>query len=167
MATNNDAPYPRAPLAEIRKNDLTGEPEFWITTPWGIYVRDLRADINATPITLTTFTVEDQNASIGTTTITTPTQTGYYTFTYAADIITAAVTSSSLTVAIGWTSDGITKTQTFAAVTGNTTATTGSGTYTFSADASAPITYTTTYASNGAGEMHYTLFGSVAKVGTS
>lgn len=164
MSVVEDAPYPRAPIGEIRRNEATGKPEMWITLPWGIFIRDLREDLDATPIEEDSFEVTGQDASIGATTIVTPEQTGYYSFTYYAAITTAGTTSSSLTVAISWTDGGVVKSKTFTAITGNTIATTQSETYLMAVDAAAPITYTTTYASNAAGEMKYTLFGIVNSI---
>lgn len=163
MATDQKPPIPRAPIAEQTTDEATGEKALTITYPWSVYLRDLRDDVDNTPIAAAQFFVETQNAAISTTTITTPEQSGYYSFEYYAAITTAAVTSSSLTVVLSWT-DGAAKTKTFTAITGNTTVTTGSERYLFQADAASPITYSTTYASNGAGEMVYSLFGIVSSV---
>jgi hypothetical protein len=43
-------------------------------------------------------------------------------------------------------------------LTGNTTDTVGSFTFMLRSDAASPISYSTTYASNAAGEMRYSLF---------
>lgn len=150
--------YPAAPISEVVNNPDTGQPEQWPTTPWRIFYREIRQDINAAPrlATAVPVTVADENTSLGATTIVTPTSEGFFTMEFYAAILAAAVTSSSLTVTIGWTDGGIAKSVTSAAITGNTTTTTGSQRYLFRSDA-APITYSTTYASNGAGQMHYRL----------
>ena len=100
-----------------------------------------------------------QGAAISATPVPMPDLTaGLYRVSYYARITTAAVTSSSLTITIGWTDGAITMSQAGAAITGNTTATQQNGTFFFRNDANASITYTTTYASNGAGEMKYSLY---------
>lgn len=165
----DDSPtYPNAPISEEIENPNTGQPEQWPTTPWRISFRNLRNDINAASRLATPepVTVPDSTASIGATTILTPISDGLFSFEYYAAITTVAVTSSSLTVTAGWTDAGVSKSKTFTAITGNLTTTTGSERYVFRADADAPITYATTYASNGAGEMHYRLDLLVSTVGT-
>ena len=163
MAITDTQPLPRAPIAEPTKDEV-GQTQFTITYPWVVYFRNLRADVDASPLTTQTVEVETQSASIATTTIVTPTFAGYYSFQFYAAVTTAAVTSSSLTVILGWTDGGVAKSKSFTAMTGNTTATTSSEDYLVYSDAAAPITYATTYASNGAGEMVYKLFAVVAGV---
>lgn len=164
-------PYPRFPIAERKQDELTKEWIYPITTPWGIFVRNLREDLDNAQIVQEAFVVPTSSASIGTTTILTPGQDGYYSFAYYAAITTPATTgaaTSSLTVILSWTDTGIVKSKTFTAITGNTTATTGSETYPrFYVDGGAPITYSTTYASDTAGQMVYKLSGAVASVASS
>ena len=101
----------------------------------------------------------NQSASISATPVPVPSLTaGLYRVSYYARITTAATTSSSLTVTIAWTDGTIAMTQAGAALTGNTTATQQNGTFFIQDDANASITYATTYASNGAGEMKYSLY---------
>ena len=163
MAITDTQPLPRAPIAERTQNEV-GETEYTITYPWVVYFRNFRQDLDAAPITVDTVDVATQSASIATTTITTPTVAGYYSFQFYAAVTTAAVTSSSLTVTLAWTDGGVAKSKSFTAMTGNTTTTTSSEDYLIYSDAAAPITYATTYASNGAGEMVYKLFAVVAGV---
>lgn len=162
MAVVESAPYPKAPIAERGKDPNTGQDVWTVTRPWGFFFRDVRNDINQTPrqATPTPVLLDNQNAPIGTTTIVTPDSDGLYSVEYYAAITTAATTgaaTSSLTVTLAWTDEGTAKSKAFTAITGNTTLTTGSERYLFRADGGAPITYATTYASNGAGEMHYDL----------
>lgn len=113
-------------------------------------------------------TLTAQAASIGATPVPMPDLTaGSYLVSVFARITTAAVTSSSLTIVIGFTSGGISCSLPIAAMTGNTTATVNVPFVALvNSDANAPITYTVTYASNGAGEMKYTLTVIVAAVPT-
>lgn len=157
MAVSQSAPEPRAPIAEVGKDPDTGKPVWNVTKPWSFFFRDLRTQLDSAPqqSTPTPISETDQDDAIGTTTIVTPDHDGIYSFEYYAAVVTAATTSSSLTVVLGFTDSGVAKTKTFTAITGNTTTTTGSERYMFRGDGGSPITYSTTYASNGANEMIY------------
>lgn len=99
-----------------------------------------------------------QNASIGTTPIPLPSlATGLYRVTTYARITTVDAVSSSLTVTISWTEGAVALSLSGAAMTGNTTTTVQSNTATIQIDASSPISYSTTYASNTPGSMKYKL----------
>lgn len=82
---------------------------------------------------------------------------GVHRISYTARITRAASVSSSLTVHLGWTDGGISCGQTFAAITGNTTATTQSGEVLVHLDAGTSATYSTVYASSGSPSMTYAL----------
>lgn len=153
MAVQRPAAPFREPLVELR-----GEHAGKVTgNPWLAWFRDLRADVDASPATFTPVVLEEQNASIGTTAIPTDgdLSEGFYRVTVYQRITTVAVTSSSLATTISWTDGGVSCSFTGAALTGNTTATVGSFTFMMRSDAAAPISYATTYASNGAGQMEY------------
>lgn len=157
-------PYPRFPIAEVSQEEGSGRKVYTVTTPWSIYFRNLRNDVNSTPIAQQVVSKASQNASIGTTTILTPDSDGYYAFQYYAAITTADGVSSSLTPVLSWTDGGIAKSKTFTAITGNTTATTDSDDYLIFNDGGSPITYSTTYASNTPGQMVYKLFAVLSSV---
>ena len=72
-------------------------------------------------------------------------------------ITTAATTSSSLTVTVGWTEGAVPLTVSGAAMTGNTTTTVQNATQVLQVDGSTPVTYATTHASSGATAMVYEL----------
>lgn len=96
-------------------------------------------------------------SSLGATTVYTPTMAGVLVrMSFRARITTAAAVSSSLTVTINWTEGGVAQSHAFAAMTGNTTATTGGDSWTIRPDP-VPVTYTTIYASNPGGTMVYDL----------
>lgn len=98
-----------------------------------------------------------QSAAIATTAIDTPTlKAALYRVSYYARITQAATTSSSLTVTIGWT-DGVACTQSGAALAGNTTATTQSGSFLVRTDSASSVTYAAAYASAGATAMQFAL----------
>lgn len=113
-------------------------------------------------------TLTGQNASISATPVPMPDlSAGLYRVSVFARVTTVATTSSSLTIAIGFTQGGVSCTLTLAAMTGNLVTTINAPfTALIESDANAPITYTVTYASNGAGEMVYTLSVAVEQVQT-
>lgn len=97
-----------------------------------------------------------QAASIPTTDIATF-PAGLYRVGYSLRITQAATTSSSAQLTIGWTSHSVSCSQTFPALTGNTTASQSSDQIVVNVDASTPITYSVTYASVGATPMQFAL----------
>lgn len=125
--------------------------------PWVDWLTSLTSQVASSPSRVRSAAVAGHAASIGATDLADGTA-GLYRLTYYARISAAAVTSSSLTVTFGFTDGGVACSVSGTAITGNTTATMGTGTVLVQSDASAPITYATTYASNGAGEMTYTLY---------
>lgn len=119
----------------------------------------LATDVDASPARLETVALEEQDASIGTTTINVGSLAeGLYRFTYYARITQAATVSSSLTVTAGWTESGIALTLSGSAMTGNTTGTVQSGSWLLQVDPGAGlISYSTSYASVGGTSMKYRL----------
>jgi hypothetical protein len=97
------------------------------------------------------------SASLGATTIYTPSQPATFRVSWAVQVTTAATVSSSIAVTITWTANGIAQTKAFTANTGNTTATNDSGSWVIRPDSGLPIKYQTTYASVGATSMAHTL----------
>ena len=129
------------------------------------WLTQLTDTVASAPLQLQTLSLTGQTAALGTTPILTATVAdGLYRVTWAARVTTVAVTSSSLTVTLSWTDGGVACSQAFAAMTGNTTATVGSGTVLVRSDTASPISIATAYASNGAAEMAYSLHGVVEQV---
>ncbi len=159
---------PRAAIAEQQEDPTTKAKVLNTTLPWSIFFRTLRQDLNqaARSVSPNPVTKTDQNASIATTDLLVPVASvnALYSFQYAVAITIADGVSSSLTPVLSWTDGGVVKTQTFTAVTGNTTTTIGSGVWMFRGDAGAPITYATTYASNTPGSMHYDFYAVLSTV---
>lgn len=151
MATTT-APFPvRDPLAE-RSTGL-------MTMPWINWFTQLVLNANAAPARLVSVTATAQNAAIGTTSFALGAlASGLYRVSYMARITTAATTSSSLTVTVGFTNGGVTCALAGAAMTGNTTSTVQSGVFLLQIDQSTPVTYSTAYASVGATAMVYGLW---------
>ena len=77
--------------------------------------------------------------------------------TYSLRITQAATVSSSATLTLGWTTNSVSCTQSFAAVTGNTTATQQSGSIVIFPDAASSVNYSVAYASVGATSMTFAL----------
>lgn len=125
---------------------------------WANWFRSLTDRVNgfarraAVPVALTA-----QAATVGPTAATTALPAGLYRVSVHARITQAATTSSSLTVAIGYTDGGIACSQAGPALTGNTTATVQSLAFLVKVDAGTTITYTATRASVGATPMQFSL----------
>ena len=129
-----------------------------IRRTWQVWLRNLTNTVNDAPVRIQTVSLANQAASIGTTSIpSVPLSTGLYRVTWYLRITTAAATSSSLTVSFGWTDDTVTMSLSGAAVTGNTTTTSQTGTALLSADNASPVTYATSYTSVGTPAMQYAL----------
>jgi hypothetical protein len=97
------------------------------------------------------------SASIVATTLLNPSQTGDFRISYYAQVTQAATTNSSLTVTIGWKTNGIAQSKTFApaSLTTNTTASNDGDGVVIRADGGQAVTYATTYASTGGTAMQY------------
>jgi hypothetical protein len=126
-----------------------------VTRAWALWLEQVYRSLRTWTVSLS-----DQSAAIATTTIVTtrqPTPSGLFRVFWYAAIVTAAGVSSSLTVTIGFTDQGVAKTISGAAITGNTTATVQSGAVMIRVDQDTAVTYATAYASNAASAMHYAL----------
>lgn len=155
------APVPwQTPVIQLDPQTSKPLPGFTMGKEWGnwLFTSVVQQIANA-PSILPAVSLTGQSASIATTPIPLPSlATGAYRLSYYAEITTAAVTSSSLTIAVTFTHNSKTLTFTGAAMTGNTTTTIQTNIWTFLIDAASPVSYTVTYASNGAAEMKYQLY---------
>jgi hypothetical protein len=154
MALDFAAAPVRDPIAvEDQKSKKLMLPRVWIDWFTALTLRVDESALGFAPVEL-----ENQNASIGSTSLPLDTlSAGVYRISYYARITTAATTSSSLTVSFGATDSGVGVTFTGSAITGNTVSTVQSGTFIVRSDQAAPITYATVYASVGATAMVYRL----------
>jgi hypothetical protein len=120
-------------------------------------------DRQALSISLSTAVVNpaealDQNASIAATDMSGGAlAAGTYQFDWFVSIRTAAGVSSSVIVTVDFVYRGATKTFSYPTVNGNTTGTFGHDGGLIVIDNASPVRYSTTYASNAAGAMHYDL----------
>jgi hypothetical protein len=125
---------------------------------WQVWFRNLTNTVNDAPSRIQTVSLVSQSASIGATSIPSTTLTaGLYRVTWYLRISTAAATSSSVTVTVGWTDDTVTMSLSGAAVTGNTTTTSQTQTSLLAVDNASPVTYATVYSSVGSPVMQYAL----------
>ena len=135
----------------VRQQSITGR----VTQAMRYWLLSLADRINRTPEVLQTVSLTDKSASLSATTISVLSLApGVYRVSAAARITTA--TSSSLTLTVSWT-QAVACTVSGAALTGNTTATTGSLVAIVRADEASALKYSTTYASSGGTAMVYRL----------
>lgn len=140
------------------RNAITSLPKLFVTDEWLRWLTVVLTAISAAAQKVGTVGLTAQGAAIVTTAIPTPRlSAGLYRVTCYARITRAATISSSLTVTISWTDGGIACSQSFAAVAGNTTATSQSGSLLVRVDEATTISYATAYASSGATSMLYQL----------
>lgn len=114
----------------------------------------LRNAVNVASQFVASVSLSSQSAAVATTDVATL-PAGLYRVGYSLRITQAATTSSSAQPTLGWTSDSVSCSQAFAAVTGNTTASQSSDQVMVNVDASTPITYSIAYASVGATPMRF------------
>jgi hypothetical protein len=152
---------------ESRMVDLPGgdQPPGAVASTWFEYFMEGRDRINASPHAIQVLFDSTSNptlvsvaASIAATNIPLPSLSrGLYRVSYYARIMQAASTSSSLTVTLGWVDATVACSFSGSALTGNTTATSQSGTQMIRCDEETNVTYATTYASSGGTAMQYRL----------
>lgn len=136
---------------------LEGRPER-ISKNWYNWLDTLRGRVDDSPQAVETVTLPvTSHAAISATPILVTLTAGLYRVSWYLRITTAAGTSSSVTVTIGWTETAVPLTFSGPAVTGNTTSTVQSQTFLLRSDGAAPITYAVAYASNPAGIATYRL----------
>lgn len=153
MALEFAAAPVRDPIAvPDQQSGLLMLPRVWIDWFTALTIR-----VDTNPQSFNPVSIAAQGAAIGTTPLPVDTSAGLYRITYYARITTAATTSSSLTVTLGWTDNGNTCSVTGAAMTGNTVTTVQSGTVLVRSDQASPLTYATAYASVGGTSMQYSL----------
>lgn len=150
------APLAPVPFTNVLMNLRSRLMEF----QWVRWLESLVTAINAAPQAVGTSDLSDQDASVSATAFDTGTlSAGLYRVSYYQRVTQAATSSSSLTTAIGWTDGGVACTQSGAAMTGNTTATTQNGTLVVHVDAGTTVTYALTYSTSGATPMQFSWSG--------
>lgn len=153
MALEFAAAPVRDPIAvPDQQTGLLMLPRVWIDWFTSLTIR-----VDSNPQSFSPVTLPAQGAAIGTTPLPVVTNAGLYRITYYARITTAATTSSSLTITLGWTDGGNSCSLSGAAMTGNTVTTVQTGTAMVRSDQAGALTYATAYASVGATSMQYSL----------
>ena len=130
-----------------------------VTDRWRVWLRNLHQQSNQSAVRLTTVNLTTpQSASISATPFDLGSLAGgLYRVSTFFQILTVGTISSSLQVAVNFTSNGVACQFVGTARTTNTTNTVDTNTWLLSVDPATPITYATTYASNAAASMRYQL----------
>lgn len=131
---------------------------FYLSTGWIRWGQNsLIPKVQAAPQLLKAVSLTNKSASIGATALPLGViPAGRYRIDYFIKVSQAATVSSSLTVTLGFSVDGSACTQTAAAVTGNTIATTQSGSIFIRIQSNSAITYAVLYASVGGTPCKFT-----------
>lgn len=159
MATSIPPPPLNSSVIELDRFDAQRRRPFILAKGWAIWFQQsLIARAEGAAQMLRSVPLTAQAASIGATPVPIASvQPGLYRVSWYLRITTPATVSSSVSVTLGWTDGSVNCTRTGAAVTGNTTSTTQSGTELLRLDAATALTYATTYATVGATPMQYRL----------
>jgi len=130
-----------------------------ITPRWQEYLDREAANLSKSTTLINSASALNQSASIAATDFSgAALPAGTYEFEWFATVKTAAGVSSSLIVTVDFVYSSVTKTLSYTAMTGNTTGTFAHSGGIIVIDNASPVRYSTTYASNAAGAMHYDLF---------
>lgn len=155
----NIAPIPwYVPLIQL---DPKGKPlpTYGLSKEFGNWLQtSLVSGIANAPTIYTPVSLTGQSASIPLTQMPLPAlATGFYSLTYYAEITTVDAVSSALQIAVSFTHNTKSLNFTGLNITGNTTTTIQTNTWSFQIDQSSPVSYSTTYTSNTPGQMKYSL----------
>lgn len=126
-----------------------------IAEVWARWLTNLVNAVNSTAQSVGRIYLSSQGAAVSTTTVVSAPATALYRLSYSLRVTRPATSSSSATLTLGWTDGSVTQSQSFAALTGNTTTAQQSEQLLIGADAGTAITYAIAYASSGATSMQY------------
>ena len=153
------------PIAQPRRANIPeGKPdplEGMISKPWIDFFTTITNQITATAYGLqVVFNPGNLNSSVATTDMGAGVvlNDGIYRLTYMMRIHNAAGVSSSVEVDFSWTDHGSAQSYAGPAMVSNTTTEWQSETFLIFSDGGTPVNYSTTYASNAAGQMFYSLY---------
>lgn len=119
-----------------------------VTRVWWNWLATVWRAVQACAQMVQTLTVAAQVASIGATALV-AVATGLYRVSWTAQVTTPASVSSSLIVTVNYTQNGLSCSQSSAAMTSNLGTAPASGSFLVQCDPITPLTYSTTYASVG------------------
>lgn len=156
----NPNPIPNYDEIAQRPKLPNGNPNpnaYRVADTWLQYFAQQSQDISSSSRRLVLPILNDQNASIGATSLSgDQLPAGMYRVTWFVHITTPGAVSGTVIVTTAFTHDGASR-----SFVGDTVDQAvnrvGSGSDSFLIDGGSPITYATTYASNAAGQMRYTL----------
>lgn len=141
--------------------DPVVEPSLLGSVPWLEWLSEVSRVLDRSPqraqqkVYTGTVSLEDQAASVASTTIASPLAAGLYRVSYYARITQAATSSSTLDVTIGWGDDDQTQTFAGATINGNTVTTYQNDSFLIHVTGGGGITYQLDYTSTGATVMQY------------
>lgn len=128
----------------------SGRPTGYFPIPWSDWFNAVFKRLQSILFVLASTSKLSQSASIGTTLVTTAVlAAGMYRISYYLVETRADNIGSSVSVSLGWTDKGTSRTLTGPALTANSVLAAQSGSITVRIDASTPLTYSTTYATTG------------------
>lgn len=120
------------------------------------FLNDLRGYVATVSSIVGSTSISAGSAAVTTTDIPTPAlEEGLYRASYNLRVNRAASTSSSVGMTFGWTAGGVSCSQVFAFLTGNTTASQTSDSILISVDDSTPVVYAISYTSVGGVSMTF------------
>ena len=154
------APIPwYVPVLQLDPKTHQPLPTYGLSKEWGNWLQtSLVAGVATAPTVYAPVILANQSASIGSTPMPLPTLgTGFYRLSYYAEITTADAVSSSLQITVAFTHNTKALQLQGLAITGNTTTSIQTNVWTFQIDGASPVSYSTVYASNTAGQMKYSL----------
>lgn len=121
---------------------------------WNRWFNSLVTRLQAAAYVVASVALAGQGAAIPATPLV-PSASGLYRVSWTTRVTTVAAVSSAVTVVVSYTSGAVAVGQTGAANTSNLTTAPLSGQFLVQCDPNTPLSYSTTYASNAAGQMVY------------
>ena len=156
MAFQRPALNPQEPIVDLSRENA-GKP----SKSFLIFMRNQRADLDATPTILAPVAYEARTSAIATTAIPTDgdLSAGLYRVCWAAKVVTAAGVSSDFQVTLSWTWKGVTQQWVGTLRNGNLTTTYDLVSVPlFYVDAATPVSFAVSYNSNPAAGMAFDFF---------
>ena len=138
-----------------RRSALTERLGMLLSSTWGSWLQSLLDAVNGATFRLKTVTLTAQGAAIAYTAIplSASLSAGLYRVSYIVKVTRAATTNSSVTPGIRFTRGGVVCALDGTAVTGNTTASVGTGSFQIRIDEDTAIDHRAQYSSVGATSM--------------
>ena len=152
--------FPEIPYRERLVGEGSLVSEFWNRWLQAIVLRVERALWVVSSVSQTGL-----SASVATTAFPEVLPAGLFRVEYHMRVTQAATSTSSLTFTVSWVDGAVPQSYSWAAMTGNTTATAQSAATLVHCDAGSQVSYAVSYASSGATPMQFRLDGVLYRVG--